>query len=276
MKTGILLVLLALTASASPDVSGAQEPAPLRVFLRGGPKTHGPAGNGLHDHEVWVREWQPLLASRGATVDGGLRFPDAAQLENTDVLVMFAANAGTILGEERARLEQFLKRGGGIVVLHDALVAAQEPHWFKTIVGGSWENKVARFFEGENTYYYVNPEHPVTKGASNFKITDEVYWELHMMPNAQVLAASMQPVRPGPGSAPPAQPEIGRLIPQIWVYQNQLDGGQPYRAFVSLLGHHFSTFQSPHVRGVLLRGIAWAGKRNPDSLATHEELAGLR
>ena len=30
---------------------------------------------------------------------------------------MFAANAGTILGEQRSNLEAFLKRGGGIVVI---------------------------------------------------------------------------------------------------------------------------------------------------------------
>lgn len=273
-----LLVLLVLTAlsHAMSTWAGAQQPAALRIFLRGGPKTHGPAGNGLHDHEVWVREWQPLLASRGANVTGALQFPTADQLENTDVLVMFAANAGTILGEERASLEKFLKRGGGLVVLHDALVTAQEPHWFKTIAGGSWENRVARFFEGENTYYYINPEHPITQGAANFKITDEVYWDLHMMPNTQVLAVSMQPAKPGPDGAAAPAPGIGRLIPQIWVYENQLEGGQPYRAFVSLLGHHFSTFGSPHVRAVLLRGIAWAGRREPDSLATREELAALR
>ena len=132
--------------------TATQTQSPLRIFLRGGPKTHGPAGNGLHDHEVWVKEWTPLLASRGAKVDGGLQFPTAAQLEATDVLVMFAANAGTILGEQRANLETYLKRGGGIVVIHDALVAGQEPHWFKTIVGGAWENKVAKYFEGENTF----------------------------------------------------------------------------------------------------------------------------
>ena len=279
-QVACLVALTLLLGSTFSTWGGAQQSAPqsapLRIFLRGGPKTHGPAGNGLHDHEVWVKEWQPLLTARGAKVDGGLQFPTPPQLENTDVLVMFAANAGTILGDQRASLEKFLKRGGGIVVLHDALVTAQEPHWFKTIVGGAWENKVAKFFEGENTFYYVNPEHPITKGASNFTITDEVYWDLHMMPDAQVLAASMQPVRPGRGEAAPAPAQVGKLIPQIWVYQNQLEGGQPYRAFVDLLGHHFSTFSSPHVRGVMLRGIAWAGKRSPDALATPEELAALR
>jgi len=272
----VALLVTGVLALGGVPWAGAQQ-GELRIFLRGGPKTHGPAGNGLHDHEVWVKEWKPLLASRGAKVEGGLQFPTAAELQNTDVLVMFAANAGTILAEQRADLEAFLKRGGGIVVLHDALVAGQDPHWFKTIVGGAWENKVAKYFEGENTFYYVNTEHPVTKGAANFKITDEVYWDLHMMPEAQILASSMQPPPRGRGDTPaPAAPEIGKLIPQIWVYQNQLPGGQPYRAFVDLLGHHFSTFSSPHVRGVVLRGIAWAGKRAPDSLATPEELAALR
>lgn len=270
-----VLIAAALVAPISTWVAAQQTP-PLRIFLRGGPKTHGPAGNGLHDHEVWVKDWTPLLASRGAKVDGGLQFPTAAQLEATDVLVMFAANAGTILGEQRSNLEAFLKRGGGIVVIHDALVAGQDPHWFKTIVGGAWENKVAKYFEGENTFYYVNTEHPIVKEASNFTITDEVYWDLHMMPRTQVLAASMQPVRPGRGETAAALPAIGRLIPQVWVYENQLEGGQPYRAFVHLLGHHFSTFSSRHFRGVVLRGIAWAGKRDADSLATPEELSAVR
>ena len=273
-----LLVALSGVMLLGPTAAGRVEPqtAPLRVFLRGGPKTHGPATNGQHDGPTWVKEWQPLLASRGATVSGALRFPTSDELDNTDVLVMFAADAGTILGDDRASLETFLRRGGGLVALHDAVVTSREPHWFKTIVGGAWENRVAKYFEGESTYYYVNTEHPITKGASNFTLDDEVYWDLHMMPNAQVLASSMLPVRVGRGAPPAAEPAIGRLIPQIWVYEQQLPGGQPYRAFVSLVGHHFASFASPHVRAVILRGIAWAGKRDVDSLATPEEIAALR
>src|SRR5688572_3954237 len=106
-----LLCLLTLLSTA-PAAD-----APLRVFLRGGPKTHGPAGNGLHDHERWLKDWQKLLASRGAKVDGAMKFPAGTQLENTDVLVMFAAEAGSINGADRENLEKFLKRGGGIVCI---------------------------------------------------------------------------------------------------------------------------------------------------------------
>jgi type 1 glutamine amidotransferase len=276
MTRRLLGVMVVLTFAVLADRPAAREQAaPLRIFLRGGPKTHGPATNGLHDGPTWVKEWQPLLASRGATVAGALRFPTAAELDATDVLVMFAADAGSILGDDRANVERFLRRGGGIVCLHDCVVTPVEPQWFKAIVGGAWENRVAKYFEGENTYYYVNREHPITMGAANFTITDEVYWDLHMAPDARVLAVSMQP--PGRGAAPasPATPESRNLIPQMWTYEGQLAGGQPYRAFVSLLGHHFTTFSSPHVRGVFLRAIAWAGRRDVDSLATPDEVAAL-
>jgi type 1 glutamine amidotransferase len=274
------LVLSHSRAAAQPDGSAAEKPAtpssPLRIFLRGGAKTHGPADNGVHDHPGWVREWTPLLEARGAKVVGSLEFPTAEQLEQSDVVVMFHQNAGSILGEQRANLEAFLKRGGGIVVIHDALVADRSADWFSEIVGGAWNGRTARYFEGENTYYYVNQAHPITKGAANFKIDDEVYWQLIMRPRANILAAAMEPPRRGRRGQPaPPQPAINNLIPQIWVYENQLEAGQPYRAYVNLLGHHFRTFSSPHVRAVMLRGIAWAGKRDVDLLTTPEEVAGL-
>jgi hypothetical protein len=56
------LAVLCLTILASNTFAAA---APLRIFLRGGAKTHGPAGNGLHDHEHWLADWQKLLATRG-------------------------------------------------------------------------------------------------------------------------------------------------------------------------------------------------------------------
>ena len=78
-------------AAAPAPQAAVQKQAPLRIFLRGGPKTHGPADNGLHDGPTWLKEWKPLLESRGASVNGALRFPTADELKNTDVLVMFAA-----------------------------------------------------------------------------------------------------------------------------------------------------------------------------------------
>src|SRR5262245_46992541 len=131
-STTILAALFVALSCASAE---NQETKPLRIFIRGGAKTHGP---GEHDHPAFLRDWSELLRSRGAVVDGALQFPTADQLGKTDVLVIFAAEAGTIAPDDRANLESFTKRGGGIVAIHDA-VCGKDPQWFKTVIGGAWE-----------------------------------------------------------------------------------------------------------------------------------------
>ena len=65
----------------------------------------------------------------------------------------------------------------------------------------------------------------------------------------------------------------------MWTYERTADGGRtPYRAFVSIPGHLYENFNRPNYRSILLRGIAWAGKRaNVDELLKKDELGdGLR
>src|SRR5262245_51855291 len=112
MKAKLLLILMTGLCALSTQA------APLRLFIRGGVKTHGP---GQHDHPRFLSEWTKLLTERGAKVEGAMDFPTAAQLEKSDVLLMFAAEAGTISPEQRAYLDKFLKRGGGMVCIHDAV-----------------------------------------------------------------------------------------------------------------------------------------------------------
>jgi putative membrane-bound dehydrogenase-like protein len=226
---------------------------PLRVFLRGGPKTHGP---GEHDHPRFVEEWKPLLEERGAKVDGALTFPTAAQLEKTDVLVMYAAEGGSIHGEERANLERYLARGGGIVTVHDA-VCGDDPQWFKTVVGGAWEHGHSRWHTDTIDLYLSEARHPITEGAANFRFKDEVYWKLHMMPEANLLMVGFH--------------SVFDITPQMWTYEKD-----NYRSFVTLQGHFHDSFSHDAWRTLLLRGIAWSGKREVDSLLKPGEAAGLR
>lgn len=227
--------------------------SPLRVFLRGGPKTHGP---GEHDHPRFVEEWKPLLEARGAVVDGALSFPSAAQLERTDVLVMYAAEGGSIHGEERANLERYLARGGGIVVVHDA-VCGDDPHWFKTVVGGAWEHGHSRWHTDTIDLYLSEARHPITDGAANFRFEDEVYWKLHMAPQASVLMVGFH--------------SVFDITPQMWTYEKD-----DYRAFVTLQGHFHDSFSHAAWRTLLLRGIAWSGKREVGALLRPGEAEALR
>lgn len=239
---------------------------PLRVFIRAGEKTHGP---GEHDHPKFLAEWKDLLNERGAKADGALSFPTAEQLDNTDVLVMYCAEGGTVAPEQRGNLDKFLKRGGGIVVIHDA-VCGKDAAWFKSVVGGAWEHGHSKYFEGSISLYYQDYDHPITKGVSNFDFDDEMYYDLHLMPEARVLAATYKPDDRNKKDGK-LFPSVYDIVPQMWVYEKD-----NYRAFVSIPGHKHTSFSLPHYRAVLLRGIAWTGKREADSLCSKEELASLR
>jgi uncharacterized protein len=181
-------MIIQLTLALAAGLAAVQ--SPLRVFLRGGPKTHGPEE---HEHARFVEEWSKLLASGGAQVDGALRFPDAEELARTDVLVIYAAEGASIHGEERARLDAFCARGGGLVVLHDG-VCGDDPEWFATVAGGAWKHGQAKYLEGPTDVHVTDHAHPITKGIASFRFDDEIYFDLELDPEAQVLARGFHSV----------------------------------------------------------------------------------
>ncbi|HEU0010894.1 MAG TPA: PVC-type heme-binding CxxCH protein [Verrucomicrobiae bacterium] len=265
MKLRLTVALAFLTA-----LSCAAEP--VRLFLRCGPKTHGP---GEHDGPAFLTNWSRLLGDRGAKVDGAIGYPTAAQLDATDVMVMYCAEGGAIHGEERERLEQFLKRGGGLVVIHDS-VCGDDPHWWKSVIGGAWEHGHSKWHLNDTALYFAEHSHPIIDGVSNWDFDDEIYWDLHLMPEARILCSAYVPDKRNTKAGRPL-PSIYDVAPQMWTLERKLPGATaPYRAFVSIPGHRTKSFDFLPFRAVLLRGIAWAGKRDIDSLCNAEELAALR
>src|SRR5918999_1637764 len=287
MRRLIILATIAISAATSlPAAFQATAPSAadgrLRVFIRSGPKSHGP---GAHDHPRFLKEWVPLLNARGANATGAEAFPTKAQLDQTDVLVLHAQAAGTIpAGVERDNLREFLARGGGLVVIHAAAVS-KDPDWFKTIVGGSWRDGVTRWLEGPMHLYFTDRQNPIVKDASNWSMDDEIYYDMDLLPEVQVLAAAYTPKAAGARNAA-AQRRADELTgggkqvsvydyqPQMWTYERTAEGGKaPYRAFVSIPGHLYENFNRTNYRSILLRGIAWAGKRaKVDELLKKDEV----
>src|SRR5215210_3733500 len=114
MRSFLLLVSLLITALSSFPTAAAD---PLRIYIRSGPKSHGP---GAHDYPRFLKEWVPLLTERGAKATGSDAFPTKAQLDETDVLILHKQEAGNIDPADRVNLNDFLARGGGVVVIHAA------------------------------------------------------------------------------------------------------------------------------------------------------------
>jgi putative membrane-bound dehydrogenase-like protein len=284
MKRLPSLVVLLTLAVASALTSALSAAEPLRVYIRSGPKSHGP---GAHDHPRFLAEWVPLLNSRGAVASGGNTFPTAAQLSETDVLVIHAQNGGDITGADRTNLEAYLARGGGIVIVHAAAVS-KDTDWYKGIVGGSWRQGTTKWLEAPMHLYFTDRAHPITRDASNWQMDDEIYYDMDLLPEAHVLATAYTPksidtggrgnreaqARAAEAVAKKKAVNIYDIQPQMWTYERTFAGSaKPYRAFVSIPGHLFINFNRPNYRAILLRGIAWAGQRaNADELCRPDEL----
>jgi uncharacterized protein len=224
---------------------------PLRVFIRSGEKTHAP---GCHDYPAFLKDWTALLNERGAKASGGNAFPTKEQLAETDVLILHAAEAGNIDGDDRKNFEEYLKRGGGVVAIHGGAVS-RDHDWFKGVIGGSWKFGRTKWLEGEMSLYFTDRENPITRGASNFDLDDEIYYDMEMMPEAKILAAAYTP-KPKQGDAKPGAPvSVYDIQPQMWTYET---GNR--RAFVCIPGHQYVNFSHSSIQSLLLRGIAWAGK----------------
>ena len=199
--------------------AAALQAAPLRVFIRAGVKTHGP---NQHDHPRFLNEYSGLLRERGLTVDGALAFPTTEQLDQTGCPRHFCGgrNEGAE-GAERGQFEKFLRRGGGLVVIHDGSQAGQsseDADWAKKVQGGAWRwqgEKKTIWHEGAVGLYFVDTEHPITRGISNFDWKDEIYNRLDMDPAVHVLADSFL--------------DVFNIWPQLWTLDKRpgREGARP-------------------------------------------------
>jgi type 1 glutamine amidotransferase len=252
----------AQSAGATPPRIPGQNPNGMRIYLWGGLKTHTV---GQHDYPQFLADWSKLLTDRGAVVNGGLHPPRAADLEGTDVVVIYKGDAGYLSDTDKSALEAYVKRGGGLVSLHDAL-CGPDPGYFATLLGGAKKHGEVNYtLEAPVPYTVADKSDPIMKDMANFTLLDEAFFNMTWAkdPGIHVLAtAEMAPTRS-------AGDHKGEIVPQIWTYEHTLPGGQPARAFVWMQGHNYSNFANYQIQRTLLRGIAWAGKKPVDELVDY-------
>lgn len=265
LGTFVLLCGAATIATADqPPRPPHQNPNGMHIYIWAGLKSHAP---GLHDYPQFLADWSKLLTEHGAVVDGALHPPNSADLEHTDVVVIYKGDAGYLFtGSEKAALEAYIARGGGIVSIHDSL-CGPDPDYMATIVGSGKKHGEVNYTLGAPIHYtVVDRSNPIMKGMSDLTIFDEAFFKMTWAkdPAIHVLATVKIPPTESAGA------HAGEVVPQIWTYVHTLPGGQPARVFVWMQGHIYANFSNPEIQHMLLRGIAWAGKRPVDQLVDYQ------
>ncbi len=251
------------TGAERPRIPG-QNLAGMRIYLRAGLKTHDV---GEHDYPQFLADWSKLLTERGAVVDGSLHAPSGDELKDVDVMVMYKGDAGFMTPTEKAALDAFVKRGGGIVTLHDPL-CGPDPQQFAGYVGGGKKHGEVNYTLGTDmTYTITDRASPIMRGMTDLTIYDEAFYKMTWSnsPAIRVLATAKIPDTPAARRGGGA----GQVVPQVWTYEHSVPGGQPARAFVWMQGHTYKNLSNPQLQDMLLRGIAWAAKRPVNELVDY-------
>lgn len=147
----------------------------------------------------------------------------------------------------RNKLEAYVKNGGGLVLVHDAIAASG---LFKGEVK-RWEGGVPLFFSP------IGRTQDVTRDISNFDVADEMMYGFELPENAEVLATTWTPNRKHLKGTEP-QPYVYGVSPTVWTMPFG-DG----RIVCIVPGKNGQTLKHPAVRTMIDRSLAWAGKQPP-------------
>jgi type 1 glutamine amidotransferase len=253
----------------APAQAGRGAPPPqgqnrngMHIYIWAGLKSHG---EGQHDYPQFLADWSKVLTAHGAVVDGALHAPSAADLEQTDVVVIYKGDAAYLSDATKSALDAYVKRGGGLVSFHDSL-CGPDPAYFATLVGGAKKHGEVNYtLEAPVPYTVADRANPIVKDFPDMTISDEAFFTItwakdpgiHVLANAKIAATR---------SAGDHKDEI---VPQLWTYEHTVPGGQPARAFVWMQGHTYANFANPDIQKMLLRGIAWAAKKPVEELVTY-------
>jgi type 1 glutamine amidotransferase len=185
-----------------------------------------------------------LAEAPNTTVETAWEFPTQEQADAADVMVFYQRGRWN---EERADLiDPFLARGGGLVYIHWAVDGQGGQEEFAKRIGlASLGGSIGYRHGPIEIDFSPAGDHPIARNISKIDWYDETYWRLTGDPRKiRLLGFGM---------------EEEQAWPQFWTTEPS-EG----RVFVSILGHYMWTFDDPAFRLLLMRGIAWAGKRDVD------------
>lgn len=246
----------------------AAEPSHILIVV--GPSDHPP---GTHEVAACGRLLKHCLENMTnlphVSAEVVSEWPSKAQLESAASIVFlgdtFPANRFPNSTRNLAELDIMMQRGAGIVCLHFATgllgsdVTPEGDHPLLRWLGGYYANRscphhqsVARIIAAA-TIVPSAKEHPINRGADDFTIRDEPYFNNYFGPddnhpaqNVTILATSMLP------------PEAPKCEPVAWCVERP-EGG---RGVAVVMPHFYRNWQNENLRRLILNGIVWSARQD--------------
>lgn len=174
--------------------------------------------------------------------------PEDLKIENLKnyyvlLLLQIKAENGNLPDEAKQGIVDFLKGGGGLVVIHFAVANVQEWRDSIDIFGAMWVN-------GKSTHdpYHqfrvdvADETHPIVEGVKPFTTDDELYFNLLMRPDMHVIMTA-------------DQERFGHTVPEPMLATHYCYNA---RCVYFALGHDIKSVEPPEYRKIVAQSIEWA------------------
>lgn len=154
--------------------------------------------------------------------------------------VLFYTDVGELTDAQENGLLTFIKRGGGFFGLHTAAASFHDAKGYHEMLNS--------FLLGHSKYMdftvnIIDVDHEITRGLSDFVVTDELYYVKHNPSRSHNLMQAYDPTCD----------ETHVMA----FHHTYVDG----RVFYFALGHDMAALENPNFQEVIRRGVLWVGKR---------------
>lgn len=241
-RTVFWVGLLTLAVLSAPLLAQQTAPSKIRILLTtGGHKFEEGPFYAMFDAMPGIEYTKAQMPEALGQLKPGLE-------KQYDALVMYDLNRKMPDAEQQKAILALLDKGIGVVSMHHNLGANFDwPAW-RSIIGGQYVMKPVEidghawpkstFSHGEEMKITIaDPQHPITKGLSDFVIHDEAYGGLYVAPGVHLLLTT-------------DHPKNSRQI--CWTTRY---GHSPVVCL--MLGHDSQAYENPDYRKVLERSIRW-------------------
>ena len=188
----IIICLFLSFGLVMPAVAQKMSPEGAKVLLlSGGKRQH----HGYRDQALYLSATLENTGRYQVTICEDAAILETPAMEKYDLLIVNADRRDDEFKFSRTQQEaifNYVRRGHGYVSIHAADNAAKDwlPEW-KEMLGGVFSHfglPDGKTRKGSFTVKIIDTSSPITRGLNDFKLTDELYYQIQMMPEVRPLA----------------------------------------------------------------------------------------
>ncbi len=240
-----LVLLLAVCVVSVPRAAHGADEGPVKALLIG-MEPHGEPGI-LDETLENIKANYPSVDITAVEKDNleAMRYEN---LKKFDVLCLeqMQVEDGNPPDTVKDGILQFLKEGGGLVVIHFAVANCQKWRDSIDIFGAMWvSGKSTHGPYHEFRVDVIDEAHPIVDGVRPFITNDELYFNLLMRPDMHVIMAA-------------DEERFGHTVAEPMLCTHYVHNA---RCVYFALGHDRKSCSPPEYKKILVQSIEWAACR---------------